>query len=285
MPKLPSLLAAALVACAYLLIFGAVLLQLHGQPGLLDVVICFAPAVAGVVLAATSQSDRRQYIARVFAAALFLPILLLMWASSEPVNGWHLALLAVLHVGALLALVLWLAGFTTRIPAVTGVPVVGGAAFARRLEALARSSHGRFAVTAGAASHTWHVELRAEAASGRRHRLTLTLDEAAAAVRVREFASADGANPSSESERSMRGPGDPYFDPTRPDAQAVWNRTWQATMVELERLESTLVEFQGDEVRYVLPASRPIDDDAVITLFALVTTRSGYAWLPGLFGK
>jgi hypothetical protein len=47
---------------------------------------------------------------------------------------------------------------------------------------------------------------------------------------------------------------------------------------------ATNVRFDGDEVRFEYPPGTTADNDAVITLFAVLVTRSGYAWAPRLFG-
>lgn len=80
----------------------------------------------------------------------------------------------------------------------------------------------------------------------------------------------------------MRAAADPHFDPTRPDAQAVWNRTRQSSMIDPERFVATTVHFDGDEVRFEYPPGNAVDDDAVITVFAALVTRSGHAWAPRL---
>lgn len=163
---LASLRPAGIVLAIYQLAFGAALyVVLRGD--LLDAALCFGPVALVAALALTSQADRKQYIARLLAAALFLPIGLLFWASSHPAGGWMLVALAAAHVAAFVLVIAWLARLATRI------------------------------------------------------------------------------------------------DP--------------------DRLVATNVRFDGDEVRFDYPPGTAVDDDAVITLFAALVTRSGYAWAPRLF--
>ena len=128
------------------------------------------------------------------------------------------------------------------------------------------------------------MEAVSSAQDKRSHRIVLAIDGARHEVEVREYLGASGAAPRDAAERSMRGIGDPYFDPSRPDAQAVWARTWQSTMIVPDVLACTRVELTGDRAQ---PAQdwTPATDDAAITLFAAVVTRSGYAWQPRLLGS
>jgi hypothetical protein len=61
-------------------IFGAALWWALGADAA-DAWVCFAPAALAVALGATSQAERRQYVACLFAATMFLSIGLLMWAA------------------------------------------------------------------------------------------------------------------------------------------------------------------------------------------------------------
>lgn len=281
---LTSLVPVAAVSVAHLLAFGGLLHYLLSGD-LEDALICAAPAVVAVALGFTSRADRQQYVARLFAVQLFGPIGLLMWASSHPGGGWVLLALVALQIVVFLAVLLWLASYATRISACPGAPPVGAERFMRRLASLHRSSAGLFRISSDGRPNVWSVDLRAASAQGRSHRLDLVLDTAAGCVRVKEFLAADGAAPASASEQDMRSLGEAYFDPARPDAQAVWSRTWQSSMLVPERLLQTVVEFSGDEVRFALPGQPAVDNESVVTLFAVVATRSGYAWAPRLFGS
>lgn len=279
---LSNLLPAGIVFALYQLGFGGALyVVLRGDP--LDAALCFGPVAISIALAMTSQLDRKQYIARLLAAALFLPIGLLFWASSHPAGGWMLVVLAAAHVAAFVLAIAWLARLATHIDAARGVAAVGASRLAARIDSLQRFANGHFRLARQGAEHVWTVELLANAQSGRRHRMTLTLDAAGGRVAIKEFLSADGAVPQSAQERDMRAAAEPYFDPTRPDAQAVWNRTRQSSMIDPDRFVATAVRFDGDEVRFDYPPGIPVDDDAVIILFAVLVTRSGYAWAPRLF--
>lgn len=279
---LSNLLPAGIVLALYQLAFGA---ALHGllRGDLVDAVLCFGPVAIVAALAMTSQSDRRQYIARLLAAALFLPIGLVFWASSHPAGGWMLVVLAAAHVVAFVLVILWLARLATRIDAARGIAAVGADRLAGRIESMQRSANGRFRLARQGAEPVWNVDLLADPQPGRRHRMTLTLDAAGGCVAIKEFLSADGAPPRTAQERDMRAAAEPHFDPARPDAQAVWNRTRQSSMIDPDRFLATNVRFDGDEVSFDYPPGIAIDDDAVITLFAALVTRSGYAWAPRLF--
>lgn len=280
---LSNLLPAGIVLALYQLAFGA---ALHGllRGDLVDAALCFGPVAILAALAVTSQSDRKQYIARLLAAALFLPIGLMFWASSHPAGGWMLVVLAATHVAAFVLVILWLARLATRIDAARGIAAVGADRLAGRIESMQRSANGQFRLARHGAEPVWTVDLLADMQPGRRHRMTLTLDAAGGCVAIKEFLSADGAVPQSAQERDMRSAAEPYFDPTRPDAQAVWNRTRQSSMIDPDRFVATNVRFDGDEVSFDYPPGIAVDDDAVITLFAALVTRSGYAWAPRLFG-
>lgn len=282
-PRMHPLGAVGVVVSGYLALFGAALgWRLARDAG--DGLVCAAPVILAVVLAATSQADRRQYVARLFAAALFLPVGLMMWASSHEQAGLWLLAFALCHVLVFLALVVWLASFATRIDAPPGVTPVGADVLRRRLATLCESAVPQ-AVARDAGGCQWLVDLHAE---GRTHRVLLEIDEHNRAVGVREFLGASGAAPHTEAERSLRAAGEPWFDPSRPEAQATWSRTWQSTMIESERLARAALQFDLDRVVAVPGERSPIDGEALVTLLAAVVTRSGYAWRPQLlpgFGR
>ncbi|RPI43463.1 MAG: hypothetical protein EHM59_15335 [Betaproteobacteria bacterium] len=271
----------AIVAAGYLLAFGAVLWRALGGD-LTDAFVGLAPAALAVMLGATSQADRRQYVARLLAAVMFAPALLLFWASSHPGGGLWLIVLVVVHVLAILLLIVWLASFTTRIAAAPGLAPVGSLRLGRRIASL-DSADGAISSRPGRTATEWLIDLRLLQGQARSHRVRLEVDDARGAVRVQELVGARGARPENAAERSMRSPGDPAFDPARPDAQAVWARTWQSTVIEPERLAATATEFKDDRVAYTLAPDRPQDAEAWIVLLAAVVIRSGYAWQPRLF--
>ena len=280
---LASLLPAGIVLALYQGAFGAALYVVL-QGDVLDAVLCFGPIAIVAALAMTSQADRKQYIARLLAAALFLPIGLLFWASSHPAGGWLLWVLTAVHVATFLLVILWLARLATKVDAARGIPAAGADRLDSRMYSLQRSANGHFRLTRHGAEHVWTIELLAGTQPGRKHRMTLTLDAANGCVEVKEFLSADGAAPNNAQERDMRAVAEPAFDPARPDAQAVWNRTRQSSMIDPDRFVATNVRFDRDEVRFEYPPDTTVDDDAVIILFAALVTRSGYGWAPRLFG-
>jgi len=272
--------AAGFVVSAYLALFGGALWQhLAGDAG--EGIVCAAPAVLAAVLSATSQTDRRQYAARLFAALLFLPILLVMWATShERADPWLFAF-ALGHLLGVLAVVAWLASFATRIDPAPGVAPVGLEGLRRRVASLSASVVPLCAMRE-VRPNEWLLDLREPAAEGRTHRVRLEVDEQRHAVRVGEFLGASGAAPRAEHEASMRGPGDHWFDPTRPDAQSIWSRTWQSTMIEPERLARAAQQLGPDGFEQPAKEMSPVDGETLVTLLAALVTRSGYAWRPRL---
>lgn len=267
------------VATAYLALFGASLWRLV-DGGAAEALVCFAPAGIAAVLGATSQADRRQYVARLLAAVPFLSIGLLMWASSQDAAGWWLAAFVAVALIGFLALVVWLAAFATRIEAPASAAPVSAEVLARRLESLARPDSPIAAARARTAAGA-SLDLRVAGTEGRVHRVTLAIDERTRSVRVREFVGASGAAPRNAAERSMRGAGERYFDPTRPHAQAIWTRTWQATMIVPGELRAVRLQLDGDRIAYE-PGMLTRNADGFVTLLAAVVTRSGYAWQPSL---
>jgi hypothetical protein len=132
----------------------------------------------------------------------------------------------------------------------------------------------------GTNQQSWTLEHTT--AAGRRQRLEMRIDARAGIVRVREVASAAGAAPANESEASMRGPVEHWFDPTRPDAQRVWARSWAATMIEPHRLGH--IVFEPDSLT---PTSNALgaavgDADALPHLLAATALRAGLHWRPTL---
>ena len=80
----------------------------------------------------------------------------------------------------------------------------------------------------------------------------------------------------------MRIAGEPWFDPPRPQAQAIWSRTWQTTMLMPQRLVQVTLEIELDRARLQAGVLPPADSDALVTLLAALVTRSGYTWRPHL---
>ena len=290
-PVQPPLGGVGVAAVLYTLLFGVsvlgVLRVVQTEPDAFDIVICLAPALLALVLAGTSRADRQQYVARLMACAAMLPMLLLMWAGSQPVTVsdavvWAAAIgLFLVHMGVFVLAVLWLARLATRIEAQPGAAMVGSALLGQRFQSLAQSMLP-VDVTAGRTAGEWLVAIRFSPGVPRSHRVRLTVNEAARLVRVRERLGARGAAPADADEASLRSIGDAWFDPARPQAQRVSGITLQATMIEPARLAATCVALDGGQATLLAPAAADLDPDGVIALLAAVVTRSGYVWQPEL---
>lgn len=263
---------------------GAVLWAWGSERDLVAILVCTAPAALTFVLAATSQDDRRQYVARTLAAAMMLPLLQLMWGLEPPrvASAWLLGGLALGHVAIFLTAVVWLAAAATRIDAAPGVAPAAPEALVARLRSLAALGLP-LRVSPGPTANEWVVDLHADAQPDRHHRVLLSIDPEAACVRVRERLGASGAAPRDADEASMRTIGDPAFDPTRPQATRVWARVAQATMVEPHRMEAVNLRWSPEGVAAADAGAR--DAESLVTLLAALVTRSGWRWQPLLFAR
>lgn len=263
---------------------GAVLWAWGSDRGPLASAVCTAPALLTLALGATSQDDRRQYIARTMAAALMLPLLQLMWAAEPPrvAPVGLLVGLVLLHVAVFLGAVLWLAAATTRIDAAPGVAPVAPGLLVARLQSLAALGLP-LQVAPGEGTGEWVIDLLGDADPARAHRVLLTIDPAAGGVQVRERLGASGAAPRSADEASMRAPGAPAFDPARPPARRVWARVAQATMIEPQRLAAVRLRWAPEGVAAAEAGGR--DAESLLTLIAAVVTRSGWRWQPLMFQR
>jgi len=289
--RLPFLAVAQLVlmgglAWTWLAIAGA-------EHGLLEALICAAPAVLALRLGFTSQADRQQYVARLLACAAMLPILLMMWAGAQdaPAAAPDAALwvrhpwvfftaFALLHATLFVAAVVWLAATVTRVEAARHAAPVPAAVLVHRLHSLVAAGVP-FTVTAGTNAGEWTVALRLAEAE-RSHRVLLKIDEPKRTVRVRERLGASGAKPCDCEEASMRTLGEPICDPTRPEAQRISSRVAQATMIDPARLQATRLVLRDGHAEPAPQAASATatDPDAVVTLLCALVTRSGYAWQP-----
>lgn len=233
---------------------------------------------------ALARQDRRQYLARLLAVVGFGAIGLLMWASSHPGGGLWLLALAAAFVPGFLGVLLWMARHATRLEPARDVAPLGVARLGERLASLAVPG-GAYAIAGGASAAEWIVDLRVGAGSGRLHRVRLAADERRGEVRVRELLQAAGAAPRDVAERSLRAPGEPAFDPARPDAAAVWTRTAQATLLEPAQVAGFLLACDRDDRIRVPEAVGPgCEPDTAVALLAAVVLASGYAWQPMLPG-
>ena len=280
-----------LAAVLYTLLFGVavlgVLRVVQTEPEVIDIGICLAPALLALVLARTSRADRQQYVARLMACAAMLPLLLLMWAGSQPVTVsdavvWSAAVgLFVVHMGVFVLAVFWLARLATRIETQPGAALVGSALLGLRFMSLV-DQRLPVDVTAGPRADEWLVSIRFSPGVPRSHRIRLRVDETRRMVRVRERLGARGAAPADSDEASLRSIGDTWFDPARPQAQRVSGITLQATMIEPARMAATRVAMEGGQAAVLSPAAGDLDPDGVIAVLAAVVTRSGYVWQPEL---
>lgn len=263
---------------------GGTLWAWGSDRGMVAALVCAAPAAAALALEMTSQDDRRQYVVRCLASAMMLPVLTWIWAVEPPrvASTALLATLVALHVVIFLATVLWLAEATTRIDAAPGVAAVAPGVLEARLRSLAALGLP-LRVAPGAGPGQWTVDLDGDDPARRRHRVLLSLDDAAACVRVRERLGADAATPCDADEASMRSPGDPAFDPARPQADRVWACVAQATMVEPQRLEAVTLRWSPEGVAAADAGAR--DAESLLTLLAALVMRSGWRWQPLLFAR
>jgi hypothetical protein len=296
-PRMAPLGRLPLFAIAQLTLMGGLawywLASAGAEPGLLEALICAAPAVLALRLAFTSQADRQQYVARLLACAAMLPILLMMWAGAQDTPAatpdetvwvrrpWiFFTAFAVLHGAAFVAAIAWLARTVTRVEAARRAVPVSEEVLVQRLHALAAAGVP-FTVDAGAHAGEWTVALRLAEAE-RSHRVLLKIDEPGRTVRVRERLGASGATPCNCDESSMRTVGDAACDPTRPQAQRISSRVAQATMIDPARLQATrllLRDGQAEPAPDAVTATAS-DPDAVVTLLCALVTRSGYTWQP-----
>lgn len=281
----------ATVCCAYLLAAGAGLWwwlrSMGAQPSGADTLVCLLPALVGVALATTSRQDWRQYVARLAAAAVFLPILLLMWGSSQDLPAgsrvWPFAVgFSVAHALLFCVGVLWAGAATTTVRAARAtVPMPVEVLMARLLSL--NNAGAPLLVSAGAARGEWRVDFAHPDVHHRAHRVTLHIDPALPMLRVRETLRAWNTAPQDAAEADMRGPGDPALDPTRPQARRTWALTAQTTLIEPARLAALPLILQGERVELPAEFARALDPEGMVTLLCAVVTRSGFDWQPVFF--
>ena len=250
-------------------------------------VFCALPLLLTVWLVWRAEPDGRQFMVQLFAAAMFGPLLLAFWAGGEvSVSGsaaWPFMLGgALLHGAALVAAVLGFGAYVTRVAPAPQVAPVETRLLRERLLSL-----GAAEVPAdvepgpsdgGGDSLVFQVHF---ADPARSHRITLRFDAARARVRVFERTGSRGARPVTASEASLRGPGDPSFDSTRPEARIIAGTAWQTTMIAPQRLAGIRLTLQGPQAMLPRPQARALDAEGVVTLLCAVVTGSGWAWQPG----
>ena len=280
---------------AWGLVFTVALPRLGGAPlspwsGLL----CAAPTVLCVVLANTSQEDRRQYVARVMAAMLMLPILQLMWGAEQLTQASTLAtaltcgLALTIHMGLFVLQLPYWARKATRVePRGAGIAVDASRLLVRLSSLHCHQPQWQLRVDAARGLAWLEVQHRDAAPAqeqdgGRSLYLSLVLDEASRTVSVTERVQARGATPANAAERSMRRVGDDVLSANRPDAQRVWSLTLQATLLEDASLMSAAMRFDGDQLQLAPAVANCANDEAVVTLLASLVLRSGWVWQPRL---
>lgn len=246
-----------------------------------DSIVCGLPAILGLALAFTSTSDGVQYVVRLMAAAAFAPILLLFWSMEAGAPTGYALGAGLLHLLLFAGSVLWLGPNTTRVAASNAVPPVDASMLQARLLSL-ESIGGPLRVTSPAPGEV--VVTFLYRSPERSYRVLLNLDPAKGQVRVRERTSANMASPSTQSEKSLRGPGQPHFDPTRPEAQAVSETVAQVTPIRDAELAAMPVTWQGPTALVPAEFAAALDERGVATLLCAAVTRSGWHWQPAFFG-
>ena len=263
-----------------------------GAPSAFIAVICALPAILGAVLAATPTSDERQYVARVLACMMFTPALLLFWATSlDPAVGavarpvWPFATgLVVVHVLCFVATIFWAGSTLTAVPAAPGAAVVSAEQLRARLLSLNAAS-APFEVADSSGDVDVVVSYRYDADARRSYHVLLNLDAARRQVRVRERTGAAGARPITAEEASMRSPGDPFRDPTRPKAQRIWGKNAQTTQIDRQRLAAVPLQFRAQRVDLAGDYAAGLDGEGMVTVLCALVTRSGWRWQPVFFGS
>jgi len=259
----------------------------YGAARSLDVmVICALPAALGAILTFTSTTDQRQYVARILACMMFAPILLLFWSTStDPVPPasirpiWPFAVaMSVGHAIFFLAAIFWGGVLLTAVPAARGVAKAALSQLRARLDSLNRVGAPLMVVHGHGGSSI--VTYRFPDNEPREHRVTLNFNTMKHEVRVRERVSAAHARPRDADEASMRGPADPYFDPTRPNASRVSGITIQTTMIEPQKLAAVPLQVRGDSVGLPKELAERLDAEGMVTLLCAVVTQSGWRWQP-----
>lgn len=288
--RFPTLTRVGVAAVAYTLFMGAACAAWHRAVGTAPAwwapLVSFAPALLAAACALTAQHDRRQYVARLLAVALMGPLLVLFWSLDGPTRpglGMALAIAyALVHGAAFVLAVWWLAAFTTQIAPQATAAAASGATLARRilsLRALGLPLDVRETAPARELQISWLPTGQPE----RRHVVQLRLDAADRTVAVHERLQADAAAPADADEASMRGPGEPAFDPARPAAQRVWLRTVQTTMLDAERLRDVPLALQDERAVWTGAGAPALPDtDTLMAALAAIVTRSGWAWQPRL---
>jgi len=224
----------------------------------------------------TSQADRRQYVARLFAAFLFLPAGLLMWAASDERAGLWLLLFAVLPRGShrcARALARELrdahrsAGRRRARRHRSAAPAACVARFRqRRRRGRSRRRRRRMGLRSAAAARR-----RAIASRRARHRRARAQRGRAGVRRRRRRAAADRRR--AQPARARR----PCVRSVAPDRTGVVDAHVAGHDDRARAARGHRSRARRDRVEPAAGAGRPGDGEALVTLLAAIATRSGYA--------
>lgn len=186
---------------------------------------------------------------------------------------------ALAHTLVFVALTFWGGRWTTRVDAETGASVVNAVALRTRLASFAASPHASLLL---AETDDGCVVIDLPVGALRSHRITLALDEARREVHVAERIGAFGARPRDAAEASLRGTMDAAFDPARPQADRLWQTTWQATLIDPVRLAAVPLRPLGLHAELPPAHAAALDGEAVLIALCALVTRSGWHWQPHL---
>jgi hypothetical protein len=238
-------------------------------------------------------ADRPGGLARLAAQQVPVPEVERVAAPVEPVARWpFFTAMSLAHGFALVVLIARGGSTTTRVPALRGVAPATPEQLRARLLSLARPT-GPFDICLVTEGGSQAVRVDAspsrlpscDPADPTTHLITLHLDAASACVRVHEKLAARAAAPRNAEQASMRGPGDEWFDPARPDARRRWASTVQATMIVPTRLAAVPLQLYAQHAELPAAHAASLDGEGVVTALCALVTRSGWHWQPRLFGR
>jgi hypothetical protein len=199
-------------------------------------------------------------------------------SAGQPSPIWPVFTAAAIgHALVFVALILWGASLTTRVPAAAGVTPATAQALRSRLHWL-NGPHTLIESVPGS------LVFDVPAGPRRTHRITLLLDDRHHEVGVREVLGVHGDAPADADEASMRGAAEPAFEPARPQARRLWSRTRQTTVIEAARLAAVPLQLTPGGARLPEAHADGLDGEGVLTVLCALVTRSGWHWQPRLIG-
>jgi hypothetical protein len=274
-------------AVAYCAVFGAALflwLRSLSPQSLGAAFVCAVPALIAALALGRHRGEPSQLIAKTCACMLMPPAGLLLWSNEQvppDTRTWPvLVTFAVGHVLAFIAFIVWAAPRSTRVEAVSSPPA-GDAELRRALSSLVRTGLGVQAVAGS--SEDLVLEYVHDPALPRSVRFVLSLEGSTHTLYVRELEGIGGAPPKDANEASLRSPGEPSFDPTRPDAQRIYGKSTNATSLDPARIAAIDPRIEAHGVRFGAAPEREVDAKHVAYALAAVTTRMGWGYQPILF--